>query len=131
MIHEGSRPCEWHYINTKLNPADFASRGLSANEIIRHDQWIRAPEFLWAPAEQWPTTPTEILNDTADDDPEVKTSVRAVVADIQKQSDVTEGVDKLLNYHSSWYALRKSVAWILKVRKETAYPSKKYWRKII
>ncbi|XP_056001985.1 uncharacterized protein LOC125664373 [Ostrea edulis] len=118
VIHEGSRPCEWHYINTKLNPADYASRGLSADEIIQHDYWIKAPYFLWAPAEQWPKTPPGILEGTTDVDPEVKACVRAAVANIQKPSDVMESVNKLLNYHSSWYTLRKSVAWILKIRKE-------------
>jgi hypothetical protein len=118
VIHEGSKPGEWHYVNTKLNPADIASRRLSASEIIHHNHWIRAPEFLWAPAEQWPKTPSEILERITDDDLEIKTSVRAVVTDAQKSSNVTECVDKLLNYHSSWYALRKSVAWILKIRKE-------------
>jgi hypothetical protein len=106
VIHEGSKPGEWHYVNTKLSAADIASRGLSASEIIHHNHWIRASEFLWAPAEQWPKTPSEILERMTDDDLEIKTSVRAVVTDVQKLSDVTECVDKLLNYHSSWYALK-------------------------
>ena len=34
VIREGSEPDEWRYINTKHNPADLASRGLSANDIL-------------------------------------------------------------------------------------------------
>ena len=30
-IHEGSRPDQWNYVDTGSNPADDASRGLSAN----------------------------------------------------------------------------------------------------
>ncbi|XP_061191724.1 uncharacterized protein LOC133199952 [Saccostrea echinata] len=120
VIHEGSTPQEWRYINTKLNPADHASRGLSAKEIVQHGRWIQAPEFL-RNSDYWPETPTENLRETLDDDPEVKkVSVRAILADVPKAEPSVElmGVEKLINYHSSWYMLRKSVAWILKIRTE-------------
>ena len=33
-IREQSTPCQWRYVGTKMNPADDASRGLSAEAII-------------------------------------------------------------------------------------------------
>ena len=34
-IREQSIPCQWHYVGTKMNPADDASRGLSTEAITR------------------------------------------------------------------------------------------------
>ena len=36
IIHDGSEPCQWRYINTKLNPADDASRGLSVEKLLNN-----------------------------------------------------------------------------------------------
>ena len=37
-IREQSIPSQWHYVGTKVNPADDASRGLSAEAIIRSNR---------------------------------------------------------------------------------------------
>ena len=34
IIHDGSEHCQWRYINTMLNPADDASRGLSVESYL-------------------------------------------------------------------------------------------------
>ncbi|XP_062567165.1 uncharacterized protein LOC134229426 [Saccostrea cucullata] len=118
FIHEGSKPQEWRYINTKRNPADDASRGISADDIL-HGRWIQAPEFLFTPVDCWTEAPVEDSHEALVNDPEVKeVSVRASIADVSRAET---GVDKLINYHSSWFMLRKSVAWILKIRNELLY----------
>ncbi|XP_033759555.1 uncharacterized protein LOC117341801 [Pecten maximus] len=61
LIHEGSDPDDWRYVNTKLNPADFASRGLPADSFLQRNQWIEAPEFLWEEEDSWPEAPSEIF----------------------------------------------------------------------
>ena len=38
-------------VDTKENPADDASRGLGANELIRSNRWWNGPNFLWKPTE--------------------------------------------------------------------------------
>ena len=45
-IHERSRPSRWNYVDTSSNPADDASRGLSAEEFIQNKRWIMGPAFL-------------------------------------------------------------------------------------
>lgn len=46
VIQEGSQPSNWRYINTKVNPADYSSRGKSAYSLIMQENWIKAPSFF-------------------------------------------------------------------------------------
>ena len=45
-IHNGSSPSQWRYISSELNPADYASRGLSSTNQRELDQWINGPSSL-------------------------------------------------------------------------------------
>ena len=122
VIHEGSQPDQWRYISTKLNPADLASRGISTKAMLQK-QWITEPEFLSKSEEYWPENPMKITMKMLDRDPEIKTKCSTVQATIKDSSCVSAdddhtSVDKIINYHSSWYKLKKSVAWILKIRSE-------------
>ncbi|XP_015774303.1 PREDICTED: uncharacterized protein LOC107352486 [Acropora digitifera] len=68
-IHEGSRPDQWYYVDTCSNPADDASRGLSAEEFIHKNRWINGPSFLWEAEDCWPRQP-DIPAEIREDDPE-------------------------------------------------------------
>ena len=46
MIRSNTDPKEWRYIDTKNNPADHASRGLSVQELMKSN-WFTGPAFLW------------------------------------------------------------------------------------
>ena len=59
-IREQSIPCQWRYVGTKTNPADDASRGLSAEAIITSNCWTNGPEFLWLFEGKWPQMPAAI-----------------------------------------------------------------------
>ena len=62
VIHEGSEIENWRYINTKLNPADNASRGVTSAEVLEKE-WINAPSFLWMSEDMWPKlSPDDITN---------------------------------------------------------------------
>lgn len=65
LIHEGSNTSDWYYISTKLNPADIASRGISASDLVKGNKWISPPEFLWRPKTFWPIV--ENFNSDHDD----------------------------------------------------------------
>ena len=45
MIRSNTDPKEWRYIDTKSNPADHASKGLSVQELIKSN-WFSGPAFL-------------------------------------------------------------------------------------
>jgi hypothetical protein len=47
------------YIDTSLNPADRASRGVSFEELSASD-WFTGPSFLSLPQEQWPIAPPDV-----------------------------------------------------------------------
>ena len=68
-IHNSTSPSQWNYVNTELNPADDASRGVSADSLER---WIQGPEFLCQSNQTWPKRPAEMNTNVDDTDPEVK-----------------------------------------------------------
>ena len=107
QIREHTSPSQWHYIDTKSNPADDASRGLSASNLIKGTRWISGPAFSWENRESWSSTnehyePFEL----SPDDKEVK-----------KVSTFTTGAKeppasllKRLEYFSEWFRAKRAVA---------------------
>ena len=49
FIREHTSPHQWRYVKTGNNPADRASRGLHANDLVHKSDWWHGPEFLWKP----------------------------------------------------------------------------------
>ena len=47
VIHDGSTPGQWRYVDSKRNPSDAASRGLSGKALLENDSWRSGPDFLW------------------------------------------------------------------------------------
>ena len=109
-IHNGSSPDQWRHVGTKCNPADDVSRGLTAEELIMRKSWVHGPEFLWHEEDMWPVTP--VSGDVPDGDPEVKTHVNIFQAIVNEHN----AVDKLLKSYSSWFCLKKAVAWFLRIK---------------
>ena len=46
-IRDHSSPGDWFHVPGKENPADEASRGLTAKELLQSDRWFTGPKFLW------------------------------------------------------------------------------------
>ena len=77
QIQDHSSPNQWHYVDTKLNPADHASRGLSANGLL-NSNWITGPAFLWQEDSCWDepsSNENQGVVQLSKDDPEVKNSI--------------------------------------------------------
>ena len=51
-------PQHWHYVPTKQNPANCASRGISARELIDHPLWWHGPLWLQQQPLKIPLQPT-------------------------------------------------------------------------
>ncbi len=54
-------PSNWRHVSSQLNPADVASRGISADKLIDDELWWKGPEFLLHSKETWPTQPSIIM----------------------------------------------------------------------
>jgi len=111
LIHDGSEPSQWKHVPSELNPADDASRGLRMDELLSNGRWFSGPKFIWNKADRWPTLPV-VTADTEDLEP--KKEAKAYTTDIQESTETV--VQRLFARHSSWYALKKSVAWLLRAK---------------
>lgn len=124
LIRDFTSPNQWRYVDTSSNPADDASRGLSGAAFLQQQRWIKGPQFLWKPEAEWPQQPFAVGEDP-DDDPDVR---KVVSAGTMVTDDSVATVNKLIEYHSSWYRLKLSVAvfprikTVLRKRKEVKGP---------
>ena len=93
-----------------MNPADHNSRGLSADSFLNCTEWLLGPEFLWKYELTWPKLTSLTI---PSGDPEVKvhatSSATSSNPSIMTLSDLFQRI-------SSWYRLKKVVAWILRYR---------------
>ena len=66
QIRDNSTPDQWKYIETKENPADESSRGLSPQDLI-DSRWLNGPPFLWQ--REFPNRNDDVNIDLSPDDP--------------------------------------------------------------
>ena len=112
VIRDGSEPHQWNHVCGDINPADDASRGLTADAFLREERWLMGPEFLWKPQDMWPLQ-TETLSEISEKDPEVKPEVKVCVSSLDKQSSL---LSDYFQKCSSWLRQKKIVAWLLRYR---------------
>ena len=99
-------------MNTQLNVADDVSRGLSAEALINNTQWKMGPYFLWKTEDHWPQQPVSYA--TLDfEDPELKREAKTFTA---SAGDSADTIEQMIRYFSSWFKLKKHIAWILRYR---------------
>ena len=73
MIRDVSEPKQWRYIDTSLNPADLATRGVTVKTLVDSD-WLNGPSFLRQNSP--PVVPDAEHNmDIDENDPEVRSTV--------------------------------------------------------
>lgn len=103
-IREGSEPTQWRHVRSEQNPADYASRGIKANESEKLERWKNGPEFLWRGREEWPQQPDEVSLEEGNDE--------VLVASTAIQSTFW---NDLFYRYSCWNRLRRVVAWLIRV----------------
>ena len=83
-IQDNTSTEQWKYIESKLNPADEASRGMKVQELL-DSRWMTGPAILWEKENRWPTgnrEDTQASLGLKQDDPEVKKSVAMATTQI-------------------------------------------------
>jgi len=109
IIHNGSKPDQWRYVNRDDNPADGGSKGLKMDEMLKSGRWHKGPRFLWEDESRWPKMVTVPV--IADDDEAVRKECQ-----IYTSSSTSDSINDLVMYYSSWWKLRKAVAWLLRYK---------------
>lgn len=110
-IRELTKPAQWSYVSTATNPADCASRGQTAAKLMSNCIRIQGPSFFQEPECLWPEKPKQL--EVKEDDIEVR---KSVTTNLINAVESTDPVNKLIHHYSSWYKLKKAVAWILKLK---------------
>jgi hypothetical protein len=87
-------------VTSEQNPADNASRGLTADTLLNKLRWINGPEFLWKSENYWPSQPT-ITHIICDDDPEVKLTMQVFF--------ITNSSLGIIKRFSSWVDCERSL----------------------
>ena len=130
LIHDGTKVSQWRYVPTDLNPADDCSRGMSVTSFLESQRWIQGPDFLYRTESEWPTVDLDPQGLNYSSDPEVKkrhVSMNAVKScegppDIKvpgnevETDQSTSPLDELIEHYSSWYRLKRAVAWLVKLK---------------
>ncbi|XP_038150062.1 uncharacterized protein LOC119789301 [Cyprinodon tularosa] len=104
-IQLSSSPQQWRYVSTKDNPADIASRGSSASEILI-SSWFSGPQFL---QEKEIPPATNVCTEIQIGDPEVK---RIQILRTQKQEQLS--LSDRLSKFSSWSKAIQAVARLIR-----------------
>ena len=95
-IRDNTETRQWHYVPTKSNPADLASRGTSAKELC-NSVWLQGPSILLE--KKLPLEKPESTLSTGD--PEVKAQCMATTTQI----DLLDRLDRLSKWQSMLNAL--------------------------
>lgn len=102
-IQEKVEANRWHYVKSKQNSADHASRGMTVSECVACEQWWVGPKFLKEKEEDWPKTPIDML--PSQKLPELKTVKTRIL--FQKEECVNE---EFAERYSSYRVLLKVAA---------------------
>ena len=121
LIHELSSPSCWRYVDSKSNPADYASRGLRPTDKHEIDQWINGPDFLRREEKDWPPRPEDI-SVLPDETLEWKKDVNVYETQIQE----VKPLDVFIQHYSAWYRLLKASAWLIRFMRHlrAVYPAR-------
>ena len=102
-IRSRTATSQWNHTDTKNNPADYISRGLTPNDSAKIKKWVKGPEFLWKQ--------TVVAEDVtslwiAEDDEEVRT------VKVNKTAVEEEWLLAQLETISRWVRMKRVAAWI-------------------
>ena len=109
---------QWKKIDTKDNPADYASRGISVKETTKVKKWFKGPGMLWELED--PSKKPGVEAEVPDDDPEVQVTIASNAVVLDEGKSVLHVLETRV---SRWSRMKSIVAWcklfVAKCRKES------------
>ena len=78
-IQSTELPIQWYHVPSEQNPADCASRGMSAVQLSEFSLWWNGPSFLLKTPSPYKENIKEKINTNICDDPEVKAEEKPTV----------------------------------------------------
>lgn len=84
---KSSRLEQWHHVPSELNPADHATRPISAS-VFATSSWLTGPEFLLDHAEE--TTPEVFSLLDPDNNPEIRSEVKTFAPDLNPDLQIVD-----------------------------------------
>ena len=102
---------QWRYIETKKNPADYTSPGLTPSYSKKVKGWISCPAFLWEEESKWQNLEDQVP-DIANEDREVKTTIS--INAVRIEGDI---LSNMVERISSWKKLLQVMAFVMKFMK--------------
>ena len=115
LIRRLTSPSQWRYIDTTQNPADLATRRLTASNLMNSD-WIKGPHFLRNSIIP-PQEREEILLDAHD--PEVRMEIATCATFTEKRHGL--GTERFTRF-SSLTSLQRAIANLIVVARKFRRP---------
>lgn len=105
-IRKSTHPDQWCYVNTNNNPADIATRAVSA-ERLQYTRWFFGPQFLLQSNAQELTETFELV----EPDAEIRPDISVLATKISAAQLTSHRFERF----SSWKVLCKSIARLIHV----------------
>ena len=130
-IRDRNSPGDWFHVPGKENPADEASRGLTAKELLQSDRWFTRPKFLW-PQDPLPQQSQPVCTLLPSDSEVRKDSAAIFTTEINEDEiqPVSPGILELqcFNHFSSFNHLKRCIVRIQRAIEKTRPKKQLNWR---
>ena len=111
FIRNNSTLSQWFYVPSSCNPADKATRIMSAEEFLECSLWKNGPSFLQRSYDSWPDQP-DFISASSETDTEYKLTPKVYNVSVS----ICTTVDDLFCRFSKWTKLKSTIAWLLRFR---------------
>lgn len=103
-IRRSSQPQQWKYVPTEQNPADYATRSVTAARLA-DTTWLSGPSLLTeVPEESLEPSTFELVN------PNMDVEVRPQISTLNTQTTVQQLGSQRFSKFSSWQSLNRAIA---------------------
>ena len=115
-IHETTQNFEWRYCSTGQIPADHLSRGVTPGDCKRSESFYGGADFLKLPEEEWPQNLEE-------KEEQVSCVSHLYVVKEEPEKEEVLGIQKMIDFYSSEFMLKRAVCFLIRVVKKILYPT--------